>query len=111
MAAVFLSPILIWVLATDRQLSVNKLLVIDHGIAVVTKIDQVDTSEAHTRLGVGVDVYQGHVQLADGTEIELGLVPPMPKVGDKIPILVERYEDGKTHYRIDRQEWQMSGPR
>ena len=111
MAVVFLSPILIWMLATDRQLSVNKLLMVEHETAIVTKIARADTSQLHTQLGAGINVYQGYVELVDGTEVELGFAPPMPKVGDKIPILVERYEDGKTNYRVDRQEWQMSGPR
>ncbi len=99
-----------WALATDQQLSSNKLLAVERETAIVTKITRVDTSELHTKLGAGINVYQGYVELADGTEIELGLVPPTPKVGDRIPILVERYENGKTHYRIDRERWQMSGP-
>ncbi len=110
LAAVFLSPILVWLLVTDQQLSTNALLVTEHEIAIVTKVTRVDTGGLHSKLGAGVDVYQGYAALADGTEIELDLVPPMPKVGDRIPILVERYEDGRTDYRIDRQEWQTSGP-
>lgn len=110
LAVVFLSPVLIWVLLTDQQSSSNRLLVVDHETAVVTKITNLDTSKLHTQLGAGINVYQGLVQLADGTEIELGLVPPIPKLGDRVPILVERYENGSTDYRIDRQEWQVSGP-
>ena len=111
LAVVFLSPILIWVLATDQQLGTNRLLAVEHEKAIVTRIDQLDTSELHSKLGSDVIIYQGYVELTDGSEIELGLIPPIPKVGDGVPILVEHYEDGKTYYRIDRQEWQMSGPK
>lgn len=110
LALVFLSPILIWALATDQQLSSNKLLAVERETAIVTKITRVDTSELHIKLGAVINVYQGYVELADGTEIELALVPPTPKVGDRISILVERYENGNTYYRIDRERWQMSGP-
>ena len=102
LAVVFLSPILMWVLATDQQLSTNKLLAVERETAIVTKITRVDASELLTKLGAGINVYQGYVELADGTEIELALVPPTPKVGDRIPILVERYENGNTTARTAR---------
>ena len=67
LAVVFLSPILIWALATDQQLSSNKLLAFERETAIVTKFTRVDTSELHTKLGAGINVYQGYVELADGT--------------------------------------------
>ena len=47
----------------------------------------------------------------DSTTIELLLAPPIPKVGDRVPLNVEYYDDGKTYYSIDRVEWQTQDPR
>ncbi|MDH3670303.1 MAG: hypothetical protein OES46_03975 [Gammaproteobacteria bacterium] len=111
LVGLLLLPVLIWALVTNQRLGTNRLLTVGHETAIVTRINEIDTSELHSKLGSDVNIYQGFVELADGSEIELGFIPPIPKVGDGVPILVEQYDDGKIYYRIDRQEWQMSGPK
>lgn len=53
----------------------------------------------------------GRLMLADSTTVELMLFSPLPDVGDRMPVIVERYNNGKTYYSVDHQDWQMNGPR
>lgn len=48
-----------------------------------------------------------HVELPDQTRIRLllPLSPPHPVVGDRIPLIAEFYEDGKSMYALDWQAW------
>jgi len=51
------------------------------------------------------------VELPDQTRIRLllPLSPPHPVAGDRIPLTVEHYEDGKTLYALDWVTWIDSG--
>lgn len=53
---------------------------------------------------------QSTIMLADSTFIELVLSTPLPAVGDRVPLLVEKYRSGKRVYSFDLQEWKISGP-
>ncbi len=111
LAVLLLLPILIWALAVKDEMSSQQLLAVDHATAIVRKIVELDTSKLSTKFGAtGISVYQGYLELPDGNEIELTLIPPIPKIGDRVPLIVEHYDDGKTYYRIDRDEWQLFGP-
>jgi hypothetical protein len=56
-------------------------------------------------------IYRGRLLLSDSTTVEMMLVPPIPKVGDRLPINVEKYDDGSLYYSIDVVEWQTEGSR
>lgn len=53
----------------------------------------------------------GRIQLPDGREIKLILPPqpPHPKVGDRVPLIFERYDDGKEYYFFHAGRWISSG--
>ncbi len=50
------------------------------------------------------------IMLADSTRITLVIMPPLPAVGDRIPLRVEKFKSGKKSYVFDLQEWRISGP-
>lgn len=47
----------------------------------------------------------GRVRLADGTETRIMLFPPIPAVDDEVPLIEERYENGRRSVVLDRQLW------
>jgi hypothetical protein len=51
--------------------------------------------------------YRGKVGLQDGRTVTLAIStrPPIPKAGDRIPVIFERYEDGKTMYGFNNTQW------
>jgi hypothetical protein len=53
----------------------------------------------------------GRIQLGDGKEIKLILPSqqPHPKVGDKVPLIYERYDDGKVYYAFNTLRWVSHG--
>ncbi len=50
------------------------------------------------------------VSTPDSVKVRLLLPPPVPMVGDLIPIVAEHYKKGDTLYFLDRQQWLMDGP-
>ena len=55
--------------------------------------------------------YHGKVRLKDGTvvDITMSVRPPVPKVGDQVPIIFERYEGGKIMYGFNNAQWISGG--
>ena len=55
--------------------------------------------------------YNGKVRLIDGTTINISMSirPPVPKVGDQVPIIFERYDDGKIMYGFNNAQWISDG--
>lgn len=55
--------------------------------------------------------YKGKVRLQDGSAvvITMSVRPPVPKVGDQIPVIFERYEGGKVMYGFNNAQWMSSG--
>lgn len=53
----------------------------------------------------------GRIQLPDGKEIKLVLPPqqPHPKVGDTVPLIYERYDDGEVYYFFNTLSWVSNG--
>ena len=56
-------------------------------------------------------LYMGIVRLADGTQVKLMLSPrrPVPAKGDQVPLIFERYADGKILYTFDNTRWNADG--
>ena len=61
-------------------------------------------------VGTELKMRQSTIMLADSTLIELVLSTPLPAVGDRIPLRMEKYQSGKRVYTFDLQEWKMTGP-
>ena len=61
-----------------------------------------DNAEAQSRVLVSTP---------DSLKVRLLLPPPVPVVGDLIPVVAERYKKGDTLYALDHQKWLMEGPR
>jgi len=55
--------------------------------------------------------YHGKVRLKDGTvvDITMSVRPPVPKVGDQVPVIFERYEGGKIMYGFNNAQWISGG--
>jgi len=53
----------------------------------------------------------GRIQLPDGKEIKLILPSqqPHPKVGDTVPLIYERYDDGQVYYFFNTLRWVSNG--
>jgi len=50
------------------------------------------------------------VATPDSTELELLLPPPVPRPGDFIPLMADRYKKGNVSYEIDSVKWTAEGP-
>ena len=50
------------------------------------------------------------VATPDSAQIRLFLPPPVPRPGDFIPLIAERYKKGNILYMVDGQRWRMDGP-
>ena len=102
--------ILLW---AGIEIRSNKLIDTTRDTAVVLEIRKHSTAAAHSAWGEsgGSTICTGKLMLSDSTTVELLLFSPLPNVGDKMPMVVEHYNDGKKYYSIDHQDWQMNGPR
>ncbi len=49
--------------------------------------------------------------VADSTEITVFLPPPVPRVGDFVPLTAEIYKKGNIAYYLDAEKWLIEGPR
>ncbi len=109
--AIVLLGVFIWALMLKQEFLSRKLLSIRHEEAVVKRVVKLDLNKVPSRFGSseGVTLYKGVLELPDGTELKLTLVPPIPKVGDRVPLIVEHYDDGSRFYTIDREKWQIEG--
>lgn len=46
----------------------------------------------------------------DSTELELLLPPPVPRPGDFMPLIADKYKKGNVAYAIDAAKWVAEGP-
>jgi hypothetical protein len=55
--------------------------------------------------------YNGKVRLQDGTvvNITMSIRRPVPKVGNQVPVIFERYEGGKIMYGFNNAQWISGG--
>ena len=55
--------------------------------------------------------YSGKVRLEDGSVvgITMSVRPPVPEVGNQVPVIFERYEGGKIMYGFDNAKWMSGG--
>lgn len=61
-------------------------------------------------IGENSGIAMGRVRLADGHEIKVYLPLQLPpKVGDRVPLIIEHYEDGRVMYAFDNASWIADG--
>jgi len=61
----------------------------------------------HTTIN-GQNAYDTRFTLPDGSEVEMWVMEsPYPKVGDKVPLDVEHFDDAKKVYRINYMKWRL----
>jgi hypothetical protein len=61
-------------------------------------------------LGDGAPLARVLVATPDSLDVRLLLPPPVPRVGDFIPLTVERYKKGNVDYMLDLARWREEGP-
>jgi hypothetical protein len=49
------------------------------------------------------------VATPDSTEVELLLPPPVPRPGDFMPLVAERYKQRNVDYAVDIEKWRLEG--
>lgn len=96
---------LMWGLKCQRER--DPMLGVFQETGTVTEILGSDSSDATDS---GLKMRQATIMLADSTLINLVLSTPLPAVGDRIPLRMEKYRSGKRAYTFDLQEWKISGP-
>lgn len=104
-SAVGVLLILAWAVV---QLWSAEIVRITFETAVVREVKSFTTAGADAGRGDGggMSVQVGRLELNDGRTIEILLVPPIPRTGDRVPLKVEHYDDGSRSYSIDRTRWQ-----
>jgi len=50
------------------------------------------------------------VSTPDSLKVRLLLPPPVPMVGNLIPLVAEHYKKGDIRYFLDHRKWRMEGP-
>ncbi len=101
---VMLLALVLWALVSKHDMS-RKPLYVEHEEAFVREVRKVDL-RGGTRSGGGSGLlfYVVRLELPDGSTFEAGIRPPVPRVGESVPVIVEHYDDDEKHYRIDRRE-------
>jgi len=105
--AISLLGILIGALVLKNQEASRQLLKTETVISTITDVKKYSRVRS-TRHGDTVfEMYKYRIKLPDGKEIEIimGAAPVIPKVNDKIPVIVSYYSDDKKEYRINNMEW------
>jgi hypothetical protein len=65
------------------------------------------TGEVVSAVAGGVTV----IALADGKRVRALNLQPLPKAGDRIPMIVETYQDGSVYAVVDQESWRMESLR
>jgi hypothetical protein len=106
--AIALLIITLWAINQKRSL---KLIDTTYEIGVVKSVKRHSVQGISTKYGKsgGITIYKGKLLLSNNTGIELQLVPPIPNIGDSIPLIVEHFSNGKKFYFIDIEKWQIYG--
>ncbi len=81
--------------------------------SVVGVITSVDTGSITTSRSANTWTYHRvSVELPEGEEIFIVIgTPPEPRVGDRVPLTYETFEDGATFYALDAMEWRLQTSR
>ncbi len=103
-AVIGLGVILIWSLILKDQQDSRTFLRTDQMMLPITDIKT--TTSTSSRLG-DQTTYFVTLKLPDDKHIKFMMSQKPPKVGTKVPVSVDVYEDGDNFYNYDRMEWMM----
>ena len=89
------------------QMRSTKLVDTTRATAVVEEIKQYKLGSSGTSgRGSGkVIYYRGRLVFDDSTWVEMQMIQPLPEVGDRVPVIIEHYDNGSKYYAIDRVAW------
>ena len=93
------------------QLHSTKLVNTTRTTAVVEKITpyQLGYSGTYGKGSGNTTFYRGRLIFADSTWVEMQMIKPLPEVGDRLPVIIEHYDNGSKHYSVDWVDWQTHG--
>ena len=74
------------------------------GLCLEVKAEQVSVDAQ------GAPLARVLVATPDSTEVELLIPPPVPRTGDFLPLVVDRYKKGNVSYDVDAVRWRAEGP-
>ena len=89
------------------QMRSSKLVDTTRTTVVVTEVKQYKMGSSSTNgKGSGnVTFYRGRLVFDDSTWVEMQLIQPLPEEGDRLPVIIEHYDNGSKYYSIDRVAW------
>jgi len=90
------------------QMRSTKLVDTTRTTAVVEEIKQYNLGSSSTSgRGSGkITIYRGKLVFEDSTWVEMQMIKPLPEVGDRLPVIVEHYDNGSKYYSVDWIAWQ-----
>lgn len=103
-AAISLSVLLIWALTLKQQDDARIYLRTDK---VVATVQDISTTEIDSRYGGKSITYFATLELPEGKKIRFILPRSPPKIGSKVPVLIDIYDDGSSYYHYNHIEWQL----
>ncbi len=103
-AVIGLTVVLVWSLFMKHEQDSRTLLKTEQIIATISNI-KVTTTESN-RLGTQ-KTYFVQLELPNKKHVKFMMSQKPPKVGTKVPIHADIYDDGKNYYNFDRMDWAM----
>lgn len=74
------------------------------GLCLEVKAEQVSVDAQ------GAPLARVLVATPDSTEVELMFPPPVPRPGDFLPLVADRYKKGNVSYEVNVEKWRAEGP-
>jgi hypothetical protein len=107
-----------WATAHRNTRAAAAVVALGLGLAWMWLADPGEPLARRAQTGIVEQVYgpageaaRGHdrpiclVRLEDGKRTRIGIGPPRPKPGDRVPLVVETYADGSRRAYLDRDRW------
>ena len=108
-AAIGLTVVLVWSLFMKHQQDSRTLLRTEQIMATISDI-KVTTKENTGRYNTGTQTtYFVQLELPNKKHLKFMMSQKPPKVGTKVPVNAEIYEDGNNYYSYERMEWALLG--
>lgn len=86
----------------------NTFLRTEQVLGTITAIKVIER-EGHSRFsGSSTSItYRVHLALENNKQLKFMLFQVPPKVGTKVPVIVDMFDDGKNYYHYSLIEWQL----
>ena len=100
------AAVLLVAILSMLSLRCNPLTARDDVLGLVLEVEAtglhpLGASEVHSRVLVATP---------DSSEVRIFLPPPVPRPGDFIPLVAERYKKGNVEYFLHQDKWRIEGP-